>query len=152
MGEPSRLVGLWHGGAGADNRRWSGGRGLGFIVARRWTPGDLRKLLVFLAASVAALFINPFGYKLVTYPYDLLLRQQGVMQYIDEWQPVDFSKWNGKLGLILIFAWLAAALFSRRRWRLDEVLLTAFALWAALSHVRFLFFAGLIMVPISPRG
>ena len=74
------------------------------------------------------------------------------MQYIDEWQPVDFSKWNGKLGLILIFAWLAATLFSRHRWRLDGVLLTAFALWAALSHVRFLFFAGLIMVPIlAPR-
>jgi hypothetical protein len=43
-------------------------------------------------------------------------------------------------------------LFSRRRWKLDEVLLTAFALWAALSHVRFLFFAGLILVPIlAPR-
>ena len=47
---------------------------------------------------------------------------------------------------------LAAALFSRRRWKLDEVLLTAFALWAGLSHVRFLFFAGLIIVPIlAPR-
>jgi hypothetical protein len=65
---------------------------------------------------------------------------------------VNFSAINGKLALILIFALLVAALFSRRRWRLDEVLLTAFALWAALSHVRFLFFAGLIMVPIlAPR-
>jgi hypothetical protein len=124
----------------------------GLVVARRWTAVELRKLLMASAVSLAALFINPFGYKLVTYPYDLLLRQQGVMQNIEEWQPVDFSKWNGKLGLILIFAWLAAVLFSRRRWKLDEVLLTAFALWAALSHVRFLFFAGLIMVPIlAPR-
>ena len=58
----------------------------------------------------------------------------------------------GKLALIVILALVAAALFSRRRWRLDEVLLTAFALWAALSHVRFLFFAGLIQVPIlAPR-
>jgi hypothetical protein len=52
----------------------------------------------------------------------------------------------------VIFGLLAAALFSRRRWRLDEVLLTAFALWAALSHLRFLFFAGLILAPIlAPR-
>ena len=51
------------------------------------------------------------------------------MQYIEEWQPVDFSTVNGKLALVLIFALLAAALFSRRPWRLDEVLLTAFALW-----------------------
>ena len=54
--------------------------------------------------------------------------------------------------LLLIFGLLAAALLSRRPWRLDEVLLTAFALWAALSHIRFLFLAGLILAPIlAPR-
>jgi len=74
------------------------------------------------------------------------------MQYVEEWQPVDFSTGNGKLALLAILTLLAAALFSRRRWKLDELLLTAFALWAALSHVRFLFFAGLILVPIlAPR-
>jgi len=124
----------------------------GLVVARRWTAGELKKLLLAFAASLAALFVNPYGYKLVIYPYQLLLRQQGVMQFIEEWQPVNFSTANGKLGLFVIFALLAAALFSRRRWRLDEVLLTTFALWVALSHVRFLFFAGLIVVPIlAPR-
>ena len=124
----------------------------GLVVARRWTPGELKKLILVFVTSLAALFVNPFGYRLVLYPFDLLLRHKGVMEYLDEWQSVDFSTTNGKLALIVIFALLAAALFSSRRWRLDEVLLTAFALWAALSHVRFLFFAGLIMVPIlAPR-
>jgi hypothetical protein len=105
-----------------------------------------------LAASLAALFVNPFGYKLVLYPYTLLLRQEGIMQHIEEWQSVDFSKGDGKVALIMIMALAAAALFSRRRWRLDEALLTAFALVAALSHVRFLFFAALIVAPIlAPR-
>jgi len=120
----------------------------GSVVARRWTAGEFRKLLPAFGASLAALLVNPYGYKLVLYPYTLLLRQQGVMQYIEEWQPVNFSTPNGKLALAMIFGLLAAALFSRRRWRLDEVLLTSFALWAALSHVRFLFFAGLIIMPI----
>ncbi len=119
----------------------------GSVVARRWTGGEFRKLLPVFTASLAALLVNPYGYKLVLYPYTLLLRQQGVMQYIEEWQPVNFSTPNGKLALAMIFGLLAAALFSRRRWRLDEVLLTSFALWAALSHVRFLFFAGLIIMP-----
>jgi len=124
----------------------------GLVVAHRWSSVELRKLLLALGASLAALFVNPFGYKLVLYPYTLLLRQQGVMQHLVEWQSVDFSNRYGKLALIMIVALLAAALFSRRRWRLDEVLLTAFALWAALSHQRFLFFAGLVMVPIlAPR-
>lgn len=120
----------------------------GIVVAQRWSPVQLRKLTIATLASFAALFINPFGYRLVWYPFDLLFRQQGVMQYIDEWQPIDFGDINGKLAIILILAVLAAALFSRRRWRIDEVLLTAFALWVGLSHARFMFFAGLIIVPI----
>jgi hypothetical protein len=124
----------------------------GLVVARRWTSGELKKLLLVLAASLAALFVNPFGYKLVLYPFDLLFRQPSNMKHIEEWQSVDFSTGNGKLALIVIFALLAAALFSGRRWRLDEVILVAFALWAALSHARLLFFAGLILIPIlAPR-
>ena len=124
----------------------------GLVFARRWTPAELRKLLLVFATSLAALFVNPFGYKLVLYPFDFLFRQQTVMQYVREWQSVDFSTGDGKLALIMILALLAAAWFSSCRWRLDEVLLTGFALWAALSHVRILFFAGLILAPIlAPR-
>jgi hypothetical protein len=124
----------------------------GLVVARRWSPGEQKTLLLVLASSLAAVFVNPFGYKLVLYPFDLLFRQQNAVHAVEEWRPVDFSNAIGKLALIMIFALLAAALFSRRRWRLDEVLLTAFALWAALSHVRFLFFAGLIVAPmLAPR-
>jgi hypothetical protein len=120
----------------------------GLVEARRWSPPELKKLLLALAASLAALFVNPFGYRLVRYPFDFLLRQQTNMQHVQEWQSVDFGKMSGKLALIMIFALLAAGLFSRQKWKLDEVLLMAFALWAALLHVRFLFFAGLIVAPI----
>jgi hypothetical protein len=128
------------------------GGGWGLVVARRWTSGEWKKLLLALAASLAALFLNPFGYKLLLYPFDVLFRLQNAVKVVAEWQPVDFSTGNGKLALIVIFALLAVALFSRRKWKLDEVLVMAFALWAALSHGRFLFFAGLIMAPIlAPR-
>ena len=124
----------------------------GLVAARHWSALELKELLLALAASLAALFVNPFGYKLVLYPFNLLFRQQGVTKYIEEWRSVDFSTVYGKLALIVISALVAAALFSRRWWRLDEALLTAFALWAALSHVRFLFFAALIVAPIlAPR-
>jgi hypothetical protein len=124
----------------------------GLVVARRWPPRELKKLLLGLAASLVALFVNPFGYRLVLYPFDYLFRQQKNMQYVQEWASVDFGRGSGKLALVMIFALLAAALFSRSRWKLDEVLLTAFALGTALPHVRFLFFAGLIVAPIlAPR-
>jgi len=133
-------------GAGLVEGEW------GLVVAKRWKPEEVRKLLLAFAASAAALFVNPFGYKLVLYPFDFLFRQPSNMQHIAEWHSVDFSTGDGKLALIVILALLASALFSSRRWRLDEVLLTAFALWMGLSHARLLFFAGLIVAPIlAPR-
>jgi len=120
----------------------------GLVAARRWSPAELKKLLLALAASVAALFVNPFGYRLVLYPFDFLFRQQSNVQYVEEWQAVDLSTGNGKLVYIVIFGLLAAALFSCRRWQLRDVLLTAFALWAGLTHARFLFFIGIVVVPV----
>ncbi len=120
----------------------------GLVVARRWSPLEFRKLMIALAASLAALFVNPFGYRLVWYPFDLLFRQKGVMQYLEEWQSVHFTGGTGKLAMLMILALPAAALFCRRRFRLDELMLMVFALWVSLAHVRFLFFAGLVAVPI----
>ena len=120
----------------------------GSVIAQRWTSSERKKLVGALAASVAALFVNPFGYKLVYYPFDLLLRQKNAMQAVQEWHSVDFSKGSGKLVMLIIFGWLAAVLFSQRKWKLGDVLLMAFALWAGLSHVRFVFFIGLIMAPV----
>jgi hypothetical protein len=105
-------------------------------------------LLFASVTSVAALFINPFGYRLVMYPFNFLFHQQSNVQYVEEWQSVDLSTGNGKVALFVIFGLLAAALFSKRRWKLEDVLLTVFTLWAGLAHARFLFFIGLTVVPI----
>ena len=124
----------------------------GLVVAQRWEPRQLRSLLLAGVASVAALFVNPFGYKLVLYPYDLLIRHNDVVQGLEEWQPVNFGGLNGKLALAVVFLLIALPLLSSKRWKLQDVLLASFALWAALSHVRFLFFAGLVIMPIlAPR-
>ncbi len=124
----------------------------GLVVAQRWNSAQLKSLLLAGAASFAALFVNPFGYKLVLYPYDLLFRHNGVVESLEEWQPVNFGAWNGKVALALIFLLLALPLLSSKRWRLQDVLLAGFALWAALSHARFFFFAGLVIMPIlAPR-
>ena len=120
----------------------------GLLVARRWNRSQLRNLLLAGVAAFVLLFVNPFGYKLVVYPFEVAARQQAAVQYVEEWQPVDLSTGNGKLALLVIFAIMASVLLSRRRWRLDVALLIAFALWTALSHTRFLFFLGLIAAPL----
>ncbi len=120
----------------------------GLVVAHKWSSAQLTSLVGAFAASVAALFVNPFGYKLIVFPFKSLFRLQGNVQYVEEWRGIDFSTGNGKLALFVILGLLTAITFSRRRWRLDEVFLMALALGAALLHGRFLFFAGLILPPM----
>ena len=122
------------------------------VVAERWTPAQIRRLLVVSAASFAALFVNPYGYKLVWYPFDLLFRQKINLDNMGEWVSVNFHSGWGKLAMFMLLTLLAAAWFSRKPWKLRDVLLATFAVWASLNHLRFLFFAALILVPIlAPR-
>jgi hypothetical protein len=122
------------------------------VVAERWTPAQLKKLLLVSAASAVALLANPYGYKLVWYPFELLYRQRLIVDDFGEWQSVDFHTVWGKLAMFMVLALLGAAWFSPQPWKLGDVLLAAFAVWAALAHVRFLLFAAIILVPIlGPR-
>jgi hypothetical protein len=120
----------------------------GMIESIRLTAKQTRKLLIATAASVAALFINPFGYKLVAYPFDLMFRQKSNLANIAEWQSVDFHDFRGKLVMLLLLGVVASMLFSRKRWKLHEVLLTIFALYVSLMYWRMQFFGALVVVPI----
>jgi len=120
----------------------------GLIATSRWTHRQLNTLLLVFATSIAALFVNPFGYRLPLYPFDLLLRQPSNMKFVEEWQSVNFGKGSGKVALVALLALLVTSLFSGRRWRLDQVLIAVFGIWMGLSHVRLLFFLGLVMTPI----
>ncbi len=123
----------------------------GRVDAVKWTPQQLKHLLAVTGASVAALFINPFTYRLVIYPFDLAFRQKLNIAYIDEWASVDFHDARGKVVLILLAAVLLGLLLSRCRWKLEELLLGAFALYSGLMHIRFLFLAAILLAPMLTK-
>jgi hypothetical protein len=123
----------------------------GRVDAVRWTPQQLRRLLLAAGASVAALFVNPFTYRLVYYPFDLIFRQKLNIAYVDEWASVDFHDARGKVVLILLALVLLGALLSPHRWKLEEVALGAFALYSGLMHIRFLFLAAILLAPLLAK-
>ena len=123
----------------------------GRIDAVRWTPQQLRRLLTVTGASIAALFVNPFTYKLVMYPFNLAFVQKLNITYVDEWASVDFNDPRGKVVLVLLAGIILGALFSRYRWKLHEFLLTGFALYAGLKHIRFLFLAAILLAPLLSK-
>ena len=87
------------------------------VVAERWTPVQFRELVVASAVSAVALLINPYGYKLVWYPAELLSHQRLIVDKMAEWQSVDFHTLWGKLALFMILGLLSAAWFSPEPWK-----------------------------------
>jgi hypothetical protein len=120
----------------------------GSIEAVRWTPRQQRKLVAVGVASVAALFFNPYGWRLVLYPFDLVFRQRLNVAVVDEWGSVDFQSFYGILVFLLVAGLLLFTLAQRRSWQLSDIFFALLAFFAALTHRRFLFLAGIIVCPI----
>jgi hypothetical protein len=123
-------------------------RDIGQLAAAPWTTAEIRKLIVTLAASVAALFVNPFGYRLVLYPFDVAFRQNLNVAFGGEWASVNFNDSRGIFVMVALGAVFAMMLLGRKRWRIDDALLTAFVLYCGLAHIRFLLPAGILLPPI----
>src|SRR4029077_676422 len=117
------------------------------VESERWTPAHLRKLIYTGLASLAALFVNPFGYRLVLYPFDLGFRQKLNIAHVAEWVSVDFHTPRGKVVLALLVILLASALLRNRRWNLTELGLLLFGLYCGLTYIRFLFLLAILAAP-----
>jgi hypothetical protein len=123
----------------------------GRVDAERWTFSQMRNLAVTGLASVGALFINPFGSRLVFYPLDMAFRQKLNISHVQEWISVDFHDLRGKLVLVLLLTLLVTALVRRTRWRLAEMALVLFALYSGLTYIRFLFLLAIVIAPVLTR-
>src|ERR1700740_1187303 len=72
----------------------------GSVWAERWTRAQRNKLVFSWGASVAALFVNPFGWRLVFYPFNLAFRQKLNVEHVEEWVSVNFHNMRGKIVLV----------------------------------------------------
>jgi hypothetical protein len=67
----------------------------GSLAAVRWEPRRRQMLAWALGLSVAALFVNPVGVKLVLYPFEALLVPSVGMGAVSEWQPLQLDDARG---------------------------------------------------------
>ena len=123
----------------------------GHVDAVRWSPKQLRQLIATGLASVVALFLNPFGWRLVYYPFDLAFRQRLNIASVAEWVSVNFHDVRGKLVLIVLVGLLLGALFRNLRWNLGEILVLLFAIYSGLTYIRFLVLLGIVAAPVLAR-
>src|SRR5713101_5106025 len=126
----------------------------GGLVAERWAPAQSRRLVVIILLCVLVLPLTPYGTRLAAYPLEMSLSQPINIANIQEWQPLGFNLFLGKmfLGLLLLF-FLVYAL-QQPRFRVDDVALLLFGVFAACVHLRFtlmflLFFTPLLAVLLA---
>src|SRR6266852_666859 len=128
--------------SGLDGGSW------GRVDSARWTPTQLRKLILTGIASIGALFVNPFGWWLVYYPFDLAFKQKLNISHVAEWVSVDFHALRGKMVLKLLLGLLISALVRNRRWNLGEILVLLFGIYSGLTYIRFLVLLGIAVAPV----
>jgi hypothetical protein len=123
----------------------------GSIEATRWSRPQARKLAWVSLLSTLALFANPYGWRLVLYPFDMAFHQKLNIANVDEWKSLDFHSPRGKIVLAIMAAAILLQLLRQRRWRLHAVLFLFIATYAALTYSRFLFLAAILIVPLLAR-
>jgi hypothetical protein len=124
---------------------------VGLLVCRRWAQPDCKALILALALSAAALFLNPVGPKLVVYPLDVMLNQKANLLLITEWQQPDFEA-GRSLGLLAVAALILVIPMLRQvDLRFEELLLVGITFWFAVRHERMEFLFGIIAAPVLCR-
>ena len=124
---------------------------IGSLVATRWDPRCRRTMTLALILSVAALFLNPVGAKLVLYPFQTLLSPGMSFSPIVEWQPLQFGEPRSSAFLIVLGGVFLLVILRRTELLWRELLMVALGAWLAASHVRMLFVFGILVAPVLSR-
>jgi len=127
---------------------------IGAIEGLAWSRAQLRKLVVVSCLSVSALFINPYGWRLVFYPFNLAFRQKLNIANVEEWKTLDFHSLRGKILLVcLALLFLFQLLRPRpRKWAPYELAFLFIGVYASFTYSRFLFLAAILVLPLLARN
>jgi hypothetical protein len=124
---------------------------IGLLVATCWDPRRRRTMTLAMILSVAALFLNPVGAKLVLYPFNTLLSPGMSFSPIVEWQPLQFGEPRSFAFLVVLGGVFLLVILRRTELLWRELLMVALGAWLAASHVRMLFVFGILVAPILSR-
>jgi hypothetical protein len=128
--------------ANAKPFEWGAIRSSGMSSAR------LRATVAASLLSVAALFVNPYGWRLVAYPFNMAFHQKLNIANVEEWKPLDFHSARGEILLAALAGLAIWQLYKRREWELWELAFLGMGLYSALIHERFLFLFSIVAAPV----
>jgi len=122
---------------------------LGF---QKWSESRarLQKLVLALAACLAIIPLNPYGFRMYGYPVETV-SSSSIQSYISEWLSPNFHDGMFLPLLLMLLAIFVAAAVSPLRLRPRELLLLAATTWAALHSARHIAIFVLVAAPLLSR-
>jgi hypothetical protein len=124
----------------------------GYIENQAVSPQQIKRLVVCWFVSAAALFLNPYGWRLVFYPFDLAFRQKLNVANVEEWKSLDFHSPRGRIMFLCLALLFLFQLMRSRKWGLFELGLTAMGLYAGFTYSRFLFLIAILVIPALAKS
>jgi hypothetical protein len=121
---------------------------LGGLSAERWTGKQRLQLLITFLFSTLALLITPYGSQLAAYPVQMATSQPFNIANIQEWQPLSFGLGVGKYFLALVLITFLVHVLLPVKYKLHEMALLLFGVYAACVHIRFILIFVMFFGPI----
>src|SRR5579871_2396271 len=121
---------------------------IGVFQQSAFSREDRNRLFGVLGASLAVLFINPYGWRLIWNPFDMALNQKLNIANVLEWQPLSLGGFVGKAAVVAIGLMIISNAVRSRKWKIFEIALVFFAWYSAFSHARFTFLAAVLTIPL----
>ena len=121
---------------------------VGAFVQDSFDAANRNRLLAALGASMAALLLNPYGWRLVWNPIDMIFNQKLNIDFGHEWQPLEISSPRGVVFLIFICVMVISNCVWGRKWTLFEMTTVFLASYSAYAHTRFTYLAAILVTPM----
>ncbi len=131
--------------SGCLDGRW------GLVEAKRWSLQQGLRMGATTVLSVLAVFVNPYGWRLVVYPFNLAFHQKLNIANVIEWRSLDFHSPRGKIVLATLLFAIVLQLVRRRRWMVHEILFLVVAIYSGFTYSRFLFLTAILVLPFFAR-
>jgi hypothetical protein len=120
----------------------------GGLRSESWTGPQNRHFALVTLLSALALCITPYGWRIAINPIEMAFAQPLNISSISEWHSMPFNIWRGKLFLAYVLLFVLAQVLLPLRYRIEEMALFLFAVFAACVHVRFLIIFVIIFAPL----
>ena len=124
----------------------------GALESAGLSSSALGRFALVLRVSAGALFLNPYGWRLAAYPFNLAFHQRLNIENVEEWRGLDFHSPRGLTALACLALLAGLQLCRPRRWTSCEFAFLFIGTYSAFHYSRFLFLFAILIAPILARS